>query len=518
MQERAGSPLDWQFWDTLNRKDLLHGREAWCQLPNVGERRDNTVIMRIRNSVYWSLLTLAAVFCSSPVAQASSHHAAQDTAFLNKLSDSFQHLAEKVGPAVVRIVTTGFGPAEGSSSGVLTSQQGSGSGIILDRDGYIITNAHVVEGTSRIRVVLATAAPNYKSSDTGHPARSTAVPAKMIGIDSDSDLALLKIDETNLPTLDFGDSDQVKQGQLAFAFGSPLGLDNSVTLGVISSPTRQLDPDDPMVYIQTDAPINPGNSGGPLVDVRGKLIGINTFILTQSGGNEGIGFAAPSNVVKNVYEQLKKDGHVHRGFVGVQVQAVNPTLAAGLRLAQDWGVMLSDVLPGGPAEKAGLKIGDIVLKIGSKSIENVRDFRVALYEHPVDESVDFAILRGQQDMSIPVKLIQRTNDPNRFVDYINKETNLIPEWGIFVVPVNGEIAGLLPILRKPAGVVVAGRVAGPNVVAEFMTADLICELNNEPVRDVAGLKAAIAKLHSGDPVVVQLQRQGQLMFITFEMP
>jgi serine protease Do len=474
--------------------------------------------MRTRNFVYWWVLTLSVAFCSSPVAHGQADPATQDATFLNKLSDSFQHLAGKVGPAVVRIVTTGFGPAEGSSSGVLTSQQGTGSGVILDQDGYILTNAHVIEGASRIRVVLVASAPNDKSSDPGHLARNTAVPAKVIGIDSDSDLALLKIDETNLPTLDFGDSDQVKQGQLAFALGSPLGLDNSVTLGVISSPTRQLDPDDPMVYIQTDAPINPGNSGGPLVDVQGKLIGINTFILTQSGGNEGIGFAAPSNVVKNVYEQLKKDGHVHRGYVGVQVQAVNPTLAAGLRLAQDWGVMLSDVLPGGPAEKAGLQVGDIVLKIGSKSIENVRDFRVALYQHPVDESVDFAILRGKQDMSIPVRLIQRNNDPNRFVDYINKETNLIPEWGIFVVPVNGEIAGLIPILRKPAGVVVAGRVAGPNVVAEFMTADLICELNGEPVREVAGLKAAIAKLHSGDPVVVQLQRQEQLMFIAFEMP
>jgi serine protease Do len=415
-------------------------------------------------------------------------------------------------------MTTGFGPAEGGGSGVLISQKGTGSGVILDRDGYIVTNAHVVEGASRIRVVLVASSQNGKDADLGHATRSKVLPAKVIGIDSESDLALVKIDETNLPTLEFADSDQVKQGQLALAFGSPLGLDNSVSLGVISAPTRQLDPDDSMVYMQTDAPINPGNSGGPLVDINGRLIGINTFILSQSGGNEGIGFAAPGNIVKNVYEQLKKDGHVHRAYVGVQVQAVNPTLAAGLHLAQDWGVMLSDVVPGGPAAKAGMQIGDIVLNIGGKPIENVRQFSVALYEHPVDELVNFDMLRGNERTSIPVRLIKRESDPYRLLDFVTQERNLIPEWGILVLPLDDNIAGMLPALRKPAVVVVAARVAGSRGVPEFMAADLICELNGKAVRDISGLKAAIAKLHSGDPVVVQLQRQGQLIFVAFEMP
>lgn len=475
-------------------------------------------IMQNRSLTPCRILALAVALSLFPSAHAQTDPPPQDGKYLTRLSDSFQLLAEKVGPAVVRIVTSGFGPAEGSSSGALTSQKGTGSGVILDRNGFVITNAHVLEGATRIRVVLVASPPDRRDSSPGHSTRSRAVSAKVVGIDSESDLALLKIDETNLPTLEFGDSDQVKQGQLVLAFGSPLGLDNSVTLGVISSPTRQLDPDDPMVYIQTDAPINPGNSGGPLVDVQGKLVGINTFILSQSGGNEGIGFAAPGNIVKNVYEQLKKDGHVHRGYIGVQTQTVNPMLAAGLHLAQDWGVMLSDIVPGGPAEKAGMQIGDIVLKVAGKPIENVRDFSVALYQHPIDELVNFEVLRGKQKSSVPVRLIARTNDPYRFMDYLSQETNLIPQWGIFVLPVDERLTSMLPTLRKPAGVVVAARVAGPGAVAEFTTADLICELNGEPVRDVAGLKAAIAMLHPGDPVVVQLQRQGQLMFVAFEMP
>lgn len=479
---------------------------------------DNDPIMRDRKLTLCRTLALAIAFSVPPLAHGQAGPSPQDGAELTRLSDSFELLAAKVSPAVVRIMTTGFGPVEGSGSGALTSQKGTGSGAVLDQDGYIITNAHVVEGASRIRVVLAASPPGGKKADPGHPTRSRVVSAKLVGMDSESDLALVKIDEKNLPTLDFGDSDQVGQGQLVLAFGSPLGLDNSVTLGVISSPTRQLDPDDPMVYIQTDAPINPGNSGGALVDVRGKLIGINTFILSQSGGNEGIGFAAPGNIVRNVYEQLKKDGHVHRGYIGVQIQAVNPTLAAGLHLAQDWGVMLSDVIPGGPAEKAGMQIRDIVVRIGGKPIENARDFSAALYQHSIDESVNFDVLRGNQKMSTAVRLITRTNDPNRFVDFVSQETNLIPEWGIIVLPVDERITGMLPELRKPAGVVVAARVAGSGGIAEFMTADLICELNGEPVRDIAGLKAAIAKLHSGDPVVVQLQRQGQLIFVAFEMP
>src|SRR5437867_2002721 len=174
------------------------------------------------------------------------------------------------------------------------------------------------------------------------------------------DLAVLKLDEKGLPFLPFGDSEALRPGELVLAFGSPLGLENSVTLGVVSAVARQVRPDDRMIYVQTDASINPGNSGGPLVDGQGRVVGINTFILSQSGGSEGIGFAAPSNIVRYVYEQIRTRGRVHRGEIGVRVQTVTPGLAAGLGLRQDWGAVVADVVPGGPAAEAGLRIGDLV--------------------------------------------------------------------------------------------------------------------------------------------------------------
>src|SRR6185503_10080895 len=176
--------------------------------------------------------------------------------------------------------------------------------------------------------------------------------AKIVGIDRESDLAVIRIEKTDLPHLRFGDSEELRQGQLVLAFGNPLGLANSVTMGVVSSIARQLKPDDPMIYIQTDAPINPGNSGGPLLDTEGRVVGINTFILSQSGGSEGIGFAIPSSIVHTVVEQIRKDGHVHRGQIGIRAQSITPSLAAGLGLKRDWGVFLGDVDPEGPADAA----------------------------------------------------------------------------------------------------------------------------------------------------------------------
>jgi serine protease Do len=187
-------------------------------------------------------------------------------------------------------------------------------------------------------------------------------------------------------------------------------------------------------------------------------------------------------------------------------------------LPQDWGVMLSDVTPGGPADKAGLRIADIVLKIGGKPIENVREFSAALYQHAIDELVDIEVIRDNGKIVVPAKLIKRTDDPNRFLEFVSQEKNLIREWGIFVLPVDQNLADMLPTLRKPAGAIVAARIAGTGAVTDFTAGDLICELNGQPVEDVVALKASIAKLHSGDPVVVQIQRQGQLMFVAFEMP
>ena len=300
---------------------------------------------------------------------------------LHQLDDSVESLVQQVSPAVVQILVTGYAAVEQhghTDTALIGRQRTLGSGVIVDPEGYIITNAHVVEGAVRVRVVLFSS-ENSNSPHATLRAKTTTMDARVLGVDSDTDLALLKIEASGLPSLPFGRYQDVRQGQLVFAFGSPEGLGNSVTRGVVSSIARQPDPDRAMVYIQTDAPINPGNSGGPLVDIEGRVVGINTFILTEGGGNEGLGFAIPSGVARRIYEQLRKQGHVHREVIGATVQTITPTLAAGLGLPQDYGVIVSDVTPGGPAEGAGLKVQDVVLTLDGKPVMNVLQFDAAFH-------------------------------------------------------------------------------------------------------------------------------------------
>ena len=205
----------------------------------------------------------------------------------------------------------------------LTAQNSSGSGIILSPDGYILTNAHVVKGAHSVKVQLNTNM-EAEARKNGDRTMNRPIPGTLVGMDRDTDLAVVKIDKKNLPYLSFGDSDELKQGEIVLALGNPLGLDNSVSMGVVSAVSRQIKNDDPMVYIQTDAPINPGNSGGPLIDTDGQVVGLNTFIFTQSGGSEGIGFAIPSKIAALVYAQLKAKGHVHRAQLGLSGQTITP--------------------------------------------------------------------------------------------------------------------------------------------------------------------------------------------------
>ena len=252
----------------------------------------------------------------------------------------------------------------------------------------------------------------------------------MVGIDQESDLALLKVVETGLPFLPLGDSEALRQGQIVVALGSPLGLEGSVTFGVVSAVARQVKPDGRMVYIQTDAPINPGNSGGPLLDAEGQVVGINSFILTQSGGSEGIGFAAPSNIVRTVIDQLRKTGRVRRGEIGVVAQTITPTLAAGLGLGQTWGVVLADVTPDGPGAAAGLRVADIVLTLDGKVTENARQFLVNLYPHAVGDTVILEVLRGTERRKVPVAVVERPSDPARLADLVSPERNVVGRLGI----------------------------------------------------------------------------------------
>ncbi len=469
----------------------------------------------------WGVLGLAGclLLVSFGTISSLAQSSAESEPALARLSSSFEALSQRISPAVVQILATGYRSAVGSSqSSLLSRQRSGGSGVILDREGYIVTNAHVVEGASRVQVLLARSLRGTPEGTSILKARGEMVEAEVVGIDRETDLAVLRIAERDLPFVELGDSDEVKQGQLVLAFGSPFGLENSVPLGVVSAVARQFQPEDPMVYIQTDAPINPGNSGGPLVNAKGEAVGINTFIFSQSGGNEGLGFAVPSNIVKSVFTQLRERGRVARGQIGVSAQTVTTTLAEGLDLPQEWGVILGDVLPGGPADMAGLKVGDLILALDGKVMENGRQFDVNLYQRAIGDLVSLDVLRSSQKLAFRVRVIEREDDYGLFAEMVTPEKSLVPKLGILGLDIDGQIAKILFPPRRLGGVLVAARSGNFLYWQEgFLPGDVIYSINGTEISSLASLRAMVAEFETGDPVVVQVQRQETLRFITFEI-
>jgi serine protease Do len=464
--------------------------------------------------VFAALVVAATLFPVTAAAQ--SQPPARAAATMADLSATLEMAAKVVGPSVVEIFTTSYSVADGMvprSADLVTTQRASGSGVIVDPEGYILTNAHVVRGAQRLRVELSIPAMGRSILAT----RSRTVTGQIVGVDLETDLALIKVSGRNLPALSFGDSDELKAGQLVLAFGSPLGLHNSVTLGVVSAVARQLQPESPMIYVQTDASINPGSSGGPLVDLRGRVMGINTLILSQGGGSEGFGFAAPSNIVRTVYEQLRKGGRVRRGDIGIRAQTLTPVLASGLNLPRDHGVVLSDVTPGGPAARAGLLPGDVVTTLDGKAMENGRQLQISLYRRQVGDVVTLEILRKGETLKVPVAMTERQDPFADLSDQIDPRQNLVPRLGVLGVNVDQRIAAMLPALRIPSGVVVASTVAGAIDARDggLAPGDVIHGINETRVISLADLRNALDKLGAGDPVVLQLERRGELMYLAF---
>ena len=437
---------------------------------------------------------------------------------LHVFSESVQQLSGKVTKSVVQVLTTGFGlttDEEKNDTAYLEAQRGIGAGVVLSDDGYILTNAHVVEGARKIRVRLQ--GLDKQTAEQVDASPHGPIDAKLVGIDKLSDLAVLKIDVKGLPTLQLADSNDLKQGQVVFAFGSPLGLENSVSMGVVSATTRQIDPDRPEIYIQTDAPINPGNSGGPLVDVDGHVVGINTFILSESGGNEGLGFAIPSDVVRSVYEQIREKGHVNRGQIGVYLRTITPELVEGLHLAATQGVVLEDVLPDSTAEKAGLKVGDIVVSVGGKQVADVRHFAVDLYNYKIGDKAELGVLRNGKVQTVSVTVAERTDDPERFADMVTGPTNVVNRLGILAVTVNDEVRPSLGDLRILSGVLVAARTPSSTLLGEGpQPGDVIHAINGSPVHDLTQLKQELRRIKAGDPIVLQIERSGTLSYLVLE--
>jgi serine protease Do len=458
-----------------------------------------------------SILLLGASLVFAPVASAQAN---SKPASLHELSASFEDLTSRVRPAVVQIFSTGYVASEEgdatSASSLISTQRATGSGVILTADGYIVTNNHVVQGARKIEVRLA--------STNRTEARDATMIAKLVGADRVTDVAVLKVERTNLPFLPLGNSNDLKQGQVVMAFGNPLGLEGSVSMGVVSSVSRRLRAEDPLVYVQTDAPINPGNSGGPLVDVEGHVIGLNTFILTQSGGSEGIGFAVPSNAVRNVYDQIRKDGHVHRGQLGIVAQTITPAMAKGLKLSQDWGVVAADVTPDGPADKEGMKVRDIVLSLNGTIMEDAPQLETAIYRLKLSEVVSVRVLRDGKQMDFTIPVIERDDDPQRFADMVNPDDNLISKLGVLGIEINKKLSEMLPGLRQEYGIVVAARAASPPYSGPALEpGDVIYQINQTPAPTVKALRAMLDELKPGDAAVLQIQRDNKLRYITIEL-
>jgi serine protease Do len=431
---------------------------------------------------------------------------------LTEYSRSIRALTQRVSPAVVQVLVSGYGREEGSSDTValITRQRSTGSGVVVDPNGYVITNAHVVRGAVRVRVLVPGA------SDPG-----AVADAKIIGVDQGTDLALIKVDRTGLRTLPFGDSDSLHQGDIVLAIGSPLGLKNSVSMGVVSASARQISEDNPVPYIQTDASINPGNSGGALVSTEGRLMGINSFIYSQSGGSQGIGFAIPSNVVQNVYQQLKSKGHVHRGEIGVFVQDITPVMAAGLNLPRPTGAIVSDVETGSPADTAGLKPRDIILSLDNRRVEFARDFELVFYRRVKGDHVSIKVLRDGKELPKPitVEVSEQEGDVNNaFVDSVKPEKNLVPRLGILCIEIDERMAKLLPDLRQPDGLIVAAKSPeGQGRYIDLQTGDVIHTLNNQPVGSLETFRTVIDGLKTAEAVALLVERSGTFRYVAFEI-
>jgi serine protease Do len=341
----------------------------------------------------------------------------------------------------------------------------------------------------------------------------------IVGIDHDSDLAVVKIEAKDLPFLEFGDSDALKQGQLVLALGNPLGLDNSVSLGVVSAVARQIKADDTMVYIQTDAPINPGNSGGPLVDSDGRVVGVNSLIITQSGGSEGIGFAIPSSIAKQVYRQLKTQGHVHRAQLGVVAETVTPEMAEGLSLETHHGVIVSDLEPQGPAEQAGIQVDDIIIGLNGRRMDTLHQLESRIFGLAPKTRVTLRIQRGDNQLELPVIAEEESGrELDTLADSVDPVKNVVPKLGIIGLDISDAVRQVMPDLRRPNGVVVAARNANvPYTGSALVVGDVIYAMNRRVVGSVSDLRSMVDSMKAGEDIVLLVERDGHLIYIPIEL-
>ena len=374
-----------------------------------------------------------------------------------------------------------------------------GSGVIVSADGYIVTNAHVVEKADEIKVLLSD-----KREFTG----------KVVGSDPKSDVAVIKISGKDLPTLVWGDSEKIEIGEYALAIGNPFGLNSTITLGIISAVGRaNMGIEQYENFIQTDAAINPGNSGGALVNTRGELIGINTAIFSRTGGNMGIGFAIPSNMAKGVMDSLIKTGKVVRGYLGVSIQDVNAKIAKQFGLEQAQGALVGDVVSGSPAEQAGIKSGDVIVRFDGKAIESSTALRHRAAETAVGKSVEVELVREKKPVKLSLKVAEQPKDMTA-AGSVKGESKSAMLAGIEVRDISGEAARQLNLPRGLQGVVVSQvEVGSAAEEAGVQAGDVIVELNRKPVRNTEDFRRLSKPIGKDDGALLLIVRQGGRLFI-----
>ncbi len=434
-------------------------------------------------------------------------------------SKAFSEIASAISPSVVNISTTKvvrrdagpfsddplfdlFNPFRNFRMPKKWKEQSLGSGVIVSADGYIITNNHVVEQADEIRVTLVD---------------KRSFKAKIIGADTKTDIAVVKIDADNLRAAPWGDSDGLQVGEFVLAIGNPYGLSHTVTMGIISAVGRAnvgiADYED---FIQTDAAINPGNSGGPLVNIRGELIGINTAIFSRSGGYQGIGFAVPSNMARLGMNQLVQKGKVIRGWLGVSIQELTPELAQKFGLKDEKGALIGDVAKGSPAEKAGIKRGDIILAYNGKKITDVGALRNMVAQSKVGSEVPVTISRAGKEYNMKVLIMQLPKDASEAVPGSTPEdSDLEGLSGITVMDLSREIARQLGLHKDERGVVVVRVDTGSSAEeAGIRKGDVIQEVDRKKIEGLSDYTKAIDGIRSGDPVLLFVNRGGRKFYVT----
>jgi serine protease Do len=440
-----------------------------------------------------ALLTLA-VALTAPAATVRPAHAASVAAL-----PSFSEVAREVSPSVVNVaITASARPAsvpQGRRGGSPSDEfferffggqpaprtaRSLGSGFILTSDGYIATNAHVVAGASRVNVRLAS---------------KKEYQAKIVGLDEKTDVALIKIEpDEPLTPVALGDSSSLDVGEWVMAIGSPFGLEQTVTVGVVSAKARVLGAGPYDDFIQTDAAINPGNSGGPLVDAEGRVVGINTAISSRSGGSEGVGFAIPIGLAKNVLDQLRETGRVERGWLGISIQEVTPELASSFDLEDATGALVAGVAPGSPAEQAGLKRGDVIVAFEGRDIADSHQLPALVAETPVGSQASVTVLRDGGRRNLEVTIAELPEDPERRLssrDGGAADDAADAKWGLAVTDITPQLARQRRLPREDGVVVTDVAPWSPAAEAGVAPGDIVREVNRKEVHSVAEFRSAV---------------------------